>query len=124
MVRLPCGSRSTARTRSPFSLRATARFRVDVVLATPPFWFANEMTVDVAVSPSSESEDSVGGRERRRNDIGASFGQSSRSPLPLRLRRSAEQTSGELRTAAFEGARRFRGPWSFARQPVLCLAHE
>ena len=43
IVRLPCGSRSTARTRWPDSVKATARFRVVVVFATPPFWFANEM---------------------------------------------------------------------------------
>jgi hypothetical protein len=28
----------------PFSAKATARFKVVVVLATPPFWFANEIT--------------------------------------------------------------------------------
>ena len=28
----------------PFSPKATARFRVVVVLATPPFWFASAMT--------------------------------------------------------------------------------
>src|SRR5579864_8856006 len=45
MVRLPCGSRSTASTRLPFSESATPRFSVVVVLATPPFWFANAMTL-------------------------------------------------------------------------------
>ena len=43
IVKLPCGSRSTARTRWPDSVKATARFSVVVVFATPPFWFANEM---------------------------------------------------------------------------------
>src|SRR4051812_37806990 len=45
MVRLPCGSRSAHSTRWPSSARATARFSVVVVLATPPFWFANAMTL-------------------------------------------------------------------------------
>ena len=44
IVRLPCGSMSTQRTRNPFSMKATARFSAVVVLATPPFWFANAMT--------------------------------------------------------------------------------
>ena len=43
MVRLPCGSRSTQRTRWPFSTKAAARFRVVVVLATPPFWLVKAM---------------------------------------------------------------------------------
>ena len=45
IVRLPCGSRSTASTLLPFSANATARFRVEVVFATPPFWLANAMTL-------------------------------------------------------------------------------
>src|SRR3954454_2569521 len=44
IVRLDCGSRSTHSTRLPFSAKATARFSVVVVLATPPFWLANEIT--------------------------------------------------------------------------------
>src|SRR3954452_5485608 len=43
IVRFPCGSRSMARTSWPDSANATARFKVVVVLATTPFWFANEM---------------------------------------------------------------------------------
>ena len=43
IVRLPCGSRSTSRTRYPISLNATPRLSVVVVFATPPFWFANAM---------------------------------------------------------------------------------
>src|SRR3954468_24852280 len=42
---LPCGSRSTTRTRLPCSARATARFTVVVVLPTPPFWFATQSTL-------------------------------------------------------------------------------
>ena len=44
IVRLPCGSMSTASTRWPASANATARFRVVVVFATPPFWLANAIT--------------------------------------------------------------------------------
>src|SRR3954470_17917852 len=44
IVRFDCGSRSTHRTRFPFSAKATARFSVVVVFATPPFWLANEIT--------------------------------------------------------------------------------
>ena len=40
IVRLPCGSRSTQSTRWPDSAKATARLRVVVVFATPPFWLA------------------------------------------------------------------------------------
>src|SRR3954447_3901525 len=42
---LPCGSRSTTRTRLPCSAKATARFTVVVVLPTPPFWFATQSTL-------------------------------------------------------------------------------
>src|SRR5579859_4510924 len=44
IVKLPCGSMSTHRTRWPDSANATARFNVVVVLATPPFWLANAIT--------------------------------------------------------------------------------
>src|SRR5262249_14861142 len=45
IVRFPCGSRSTTRTRWPCSANATPRLSVVVVFATPPFWFANAITV-------------------------------------------------------------------------------
>ena len=45
MVRLPWGSMSTHSTRWPFSAKATATLSVVVVLATPPFWLANAMTL-------------------------------------------------------------------------------
>src|SRR3954471_5686365 len=44
IVRLDCGSRATHSTRLPFSAKATARFKVVVVFATPPFWLAKEIT--------------------------------------------------------------------------------
>src|SRR5207302_6605156 len=45
IVRLPCGSMSTHSTRWPSSAKATARLSVVVVLATPPFWLANAITL-------------------------------------------------------------------------------
>src|SRR3954467_15294546 len=41
---LPCGSKSMMRTRLPTAARAVARLTVVVVLPTPPFWLATEMT--------------------------------------------------------------------------------
>src|SRR3954447_9740770 len=52
MVRLPWGSMSTHRTRSPSSAKAAARFSVVVVFATPPFWLANAITFAVVISSS------------------------------------------------------------------------
>src|SRR6476620_5804144 len=40
LVRLPCGSTSTSRTRRSESARDAARLMVVVVLPTPPFWLA------------------------------------------------------------------------------------
>src|SRR4029077_749155 len=51
IVRLPCGSRSTARMRLPCSASATPRFSVVVVFATPPFWFAKAMTLATVGPP-------------------------------------------------------------------------
>src|SRR5215213_1119045 len=45
IVRLPCGSMSTHRTRWPSSPKAAARLSVVVVFATPPFWLAKAMTL-------------------------------------------------------------------------------
>ncbi len=44
IVRFPWGSMSTASTRWPASANATARLRVVVVFATPPFWLAKAIT--------------------------------------------------------------------------------
>ena len=51
IVRLPCGSRSTQRTRWPDSAKATARLRVEVVFATPPFWLAKLITLARVPAP-------------------------------------------------------------------------
>src|SRR3954452_10495022 len=45
IVRLPCGSMSTHKTRCPVSAKAAARFSVVVVFATPPFWLAKAITL-------------------------------------------------------------------------------
>src|SRR5579871_6439379 len=44
VLALPCGSRSTTRTRFWVAASAVARLIVVVVLPTPPFWFAIAMT--------------------------------------------------------------------------------
>src|SRR4051812_5655685 len=56
MVRFDCGSRSTHSTRLPFSAKATARFKVVVVFATPPFWLANEITMAFGPATAAGSE--------------------------------------------------------------------
>src|SRR3954464_14397241 len=56
MVRFDCGSRSTHSTRLPFSAKATARFKVVVVLATPPFWLANEITMAFGPATAAGAE--------------------------------------------------------------------
>src|SRR3954465_224046 len=56
MVRFDCGSRSTHSTRLPFSAKATARFKVVVVFATPPFWLANEITMAFGPATAAASE--------------------------------------------------------------------
>ena len=40
----PCGSKSTSSTWRPYSASAAPRLIVDVVLPTPPFWFATAIT--------------------------------------------------------------------------------
>ena len=50
IVRLPWGSMSTASTRWPASANATARLRVVVVFATPPFWLAKAITFTLPVT--------------------------------------------------------------------------
>ena len=55
IVRLPCGSMSQHSTRWPSSANATARLSVVVVLATPPFWLANAITLQVPVTAGSDA---------------------------------------------------------------------
>src|SRR5947209_13719823 len=55
MVRLPWGSMSQQSTRWPSSAKATARLSVVVVFATPPFWLANAITLQVGVTDDSDA---------------------------------------------------------------------
>src|SRR5680860_753755 len=55
IVRLACGSRSMHSARWPLSTKAAARFSVVVVLATPPFWLVNAMTLAWSVTGASGS---------------------------------------------------------------------
>src|SRR5436305_531396 len=75
IVRLPWGSMSQHSTRWPSSAKATARFSVVVVLATPPFWLANAITLAVAFTALPP-----GGRY----SYAGVFARGDRNPLPLR----------------------------------------
>src|SRR5205807_6261348 len=81
IVGLPCGSRSTASTFSPCSAKATARLSVVVVFATPPFWFANAMTVGRRAPRGCARRFERG--SRRASPIGALFGSGYQSPSGL-----------------------------------------
>ena len=74
IVRFPCGSMSTQRTRWPSSTKAAARLSVVVVLATPPFWLAKAMTLALPVTGRLLGS---GGRT-----IGPRFAPARRSPSP------------------------------------------
>ena len=62
IVRLPCGSRSMQSTLWPDSAKATARLRVEVVFATPPFWLAKLITLARRVAGSPPSSGPAGSR--------------------------------------------------------------
>ena len=70
IVRLPCGSRSTQSTSWPDSAKATARLRVVVVFATPPFWLAkrDHLGASVGLLVGARSP-GVGGRAARRERL-------------------------------------------------------
>jgi len=50
-VKLPCGSASINNTFFPCLANPTPRFKVVVLFATPPFWFATEITFPILLSP-------------------------------------------------------------------------
>src|SRR3954468_1343530 len=56
MVALPCGSRSTSRTRRPAWANPAARFTLVVVLPTPPFWFTTATTLAMSASALAQHE--------------------------------------------------------------------
>ena len=106
IVRFPWGSRSTTSTEWPSSFMATARFRVVVVFATPPFWLARAMTCP-KVAPC---EVGVRASERvtfeRRLTVAFLSGEGSTILLRLRVpRRSREkERAGRM-------ARPSQNPW-------------
>src|SRR5205807_9467719 len=71
----------TASTFSPCSAKATARLSVVVVFATPPFWFANAMTVGRRAPRGCARRFERG--SRRASPIGALFGSGYQSPSGL-----------------------------------------
>src|SRR6187551_2529696 len=77
MVRLPWGSRSITSTRFPRSRMATPRFRVVVVFATPPFWFARAMTFAISALSAPGAATGSGTAWRRGGSSTASTGSSS-----------------------------------------------
>src|SRR3954464_4154635 len=56
MVALPCGSRSTNRTRLPAWANAAARFTLVVVLPTPPFWFTTATTLAMSAPAPAQHQ--------------------------------------------------------------------
>src|SRR5581483_212734 len=61
---LPCGSRSTTRTRSPIAASAVPRLIAVVVLPTPPFWLAMASTrggLAGSVLEASDTTSAAGG---------------------------------------------------------------
>src|ERR1700704_2957046 len=63
----PCGSKSTSRTRRPYSVSAAPRLIVEVVLPTPPFW------LQIANTRAGPCRSSGGGcgTVRRRRPVGS-----------------------------------------------------
>src|SRR3712207_5945727 len=95
MVRLPCGSMSTQRTRWPFSAKAAARLSVVVVFATPPFWLANAITFALASMLGGFAR---GGRFPARADARTSIAAGcSRLPAPPRRGREPAREAARLR---------------------------
>ena len=90
IVRLPCGSRSIASTRMPFSASATPRFSVVVVLATPPFWLAKTITL-ATVGPLSVLARVFGRGSKRVSAIVAHLSDHASTLLPA-PRRAAPDT--------------------------------
>src|SRR5687767_5382084 len=60
IVALPCGSRSTSRTRWPTCASPAARFTAVVVLPTPPFWLAMQKILAMCASEVDEGHAQVG----------------------------------------------------------------
>ena len=67
LVRLPCGSTSTRRTRRSANASAAARLIVVVVLPTPPFWFATATILAILGLFTNRTEHSAGQDTRRKH---------------------------------------------------------
>src|ERR671914_304394 len=115
---------STISTRYPSSESATARFSVDVVLATPPFWFANAITTasrggaSGAPSGVSSTASAIGGREKRpaRRISSLSFGLGPECPAHHQCaRKTGLRQVGELNFSVISGA---EAPPPPVRRPV------
>ena len=92
---------STHSTRCPSSAKAAARFSVVVVLATPPFWLANAMTLALPCTGGSdarllESRCPVGIRMAMRDSC---MRTRSRSPDPMRTTIPRMRAGDSLRRA-------------------------
>src|SRR4051812_30040559 len=127
MVRLPCGSMSTQSTRCPSSAKAQARLSVVVVLATPPFWFANAMTLALLVTEGSAF--SVGEtRTASYSHVRYGFLHEPHSALGRRpLRHDGCRADRQHRDVAQRGGRQpplgrepLRGPGRQGGQPATC----
>src|SRR3954471_18486153 len=126
IVRLPCGSMSTQRTRWPSSTKATARLRVVVVLATPPFWLAKAMTLALPFKTRSDhgrDNPSQGVGSRGRGRFLPARGERGRPPR--HTLRMTEDTTGlaHVATVSFLGSRAApSGPFWLALPGGVALA--
>src|SRR5436190_2396043 len=85
IVRFDWGSRSTQRTRWPFSANATAKLRVVVVFATPPFWLAKTITSAPLVPGVEDGAEAAGAFSTDEGDGGNAGGVAVlRSKRPIR----------------------------------------
>ena len=64
LVRSPCGSVSTSRTRRPLLASAIPRLRVVAVLPVPPFWLATAMVLHGMVHAPPSAVPRIGRSER------------------------------------------------------------
>src|SRR6478735_2168057 len=76
--RAPCGSKSTARTRRPYSAREAPRLMLVVVLPTPPFWLQRAM---IFAGPCCFSGWGAG-KARAGRPVGPGFGATDAASMP------------------------------------------
>src|SRR3954465_4606678 len=118
IVRVPWGSMATQSTRKPFSSKATARFSVVVVLATPPFWLANAMTLGLVGGLAMTAPYSPAGRWFLHARGGRRTGSLASPSDGVPLRRGARAAARGRADARRVGeARSRRGPRPHRRAP-------